>query len=447
MSEKIEAAARELLKRNYRTLCEAEVIDLLRKHFAPSASSTELDDPTGDYCGPWRQEYVEQLRELVERIEKMLTGSGTPDLFWPEGGWDGWLEDAQGVLVNPPPAPSAPAASETKDRLTKDDPEDWYECQTPKAPGARYVIWWSGAGIRLYPTGDIILWSQDYTNFRRLVPASTTATLREQLVEAKQFRDTMLANLNRDLNSDWSRGWDDASAQAADIVSWVKGLRSLWHESEAVITSLREQLAAAEKFKAWTHSYLDGKGVPHDPDPEGNAKHGCRISGRMQWVFEQLEQARRDLAESRAEWSCMARACGNWREWPKGAVSEDAPDYTHSDWQAAARAMIERDAAEATVTRLQAALAASEQRADELELAKVIIRSILSLDWLRKQCEAEWICLLNGDFGFDDKTIPLLSAVEAALNLVPDAWPERHTPPATEALAGLVPPAGEGTKS
>jgi hypothetical protein len=50
-----------------------------------------------------------------------------------------------------------------------------------------------------------------------------------------------------------------------------------------------QALDAALKFKAWVHAFLDGKGVPADPEPEENKKHGCRISGRMHWVFNNLK--------------------------------------------------------------------------------------------------------------------------------------------------------------
>lgn len=43
----------------------------------------------------------------------------------------------------------------------------------------------------------------------------------------------------------------------------------------------------AEEFKKYVHRKLDEFGVPHDPDPEHNAKHGCRIEGRLNWLFQQ----------------------------------------------------------------------------------------------------------------------------------------------------------------
>jgi hypothetical protein len=46
----------------------------------------------------------------------------------------------------------------------------------------------------------------------------------------------------------------------------------------------------------------------------------------------------------RAEWNVMARACGNWREWPSFVKSKEPPkDYTDDDWLASARAILERD--------------------------------------------------------------------------------------------------------
>lgn len=61
------------------------------------------------------------------------------------------------------------------------------------------------------------------------------------------------------------------------------------------LTHERERAERAEAFKTWVHNYLDGKGVPADPDPEGNAKHGCRISGRMNWAFAKLAAAEAEI--------------------------------------------------------------------------------------------------------------------------------------------------------
>lgn len=51
------------------------------------------------------------------------------------------------------------------------------------------------------------------------------------------------------------------------------------------------------------------------------------------------------------QWSIMARACGNWREFPGQAVT----DHDHPDWQAAARAILERDELARELERLRSA--------------------------------------------------------------------------------------------
>lgn len=66
-------------------------------------------------------------------------------------------------------------------------------------------------------------------------------------------------------------------------------------ECEKKLITTRQRLEAAEAFKTWVHSFLDGKGVPHDPDPEENARCGCRIGGRMRWLFAKLATAEAKL--------------------------------------------------------------------------------------------------------------------------------------------------------
>lgn len=41
-------------------------------------------------------------------------------------------------------------------------------------------------------------------------------------------------------------------------------------------------------FKAWVHNRLDELGVPADPDPENTARDGCRISGRIDWLWRKV---------------------------------------------------------------------------------------------------------------------------------------------------------------
>ncbi len=51
-------------------------------------------------------------------------------------------------------------------------------------------------------------------------------------------------------------------------------------------TDEHTELLALRKFKSFVHRRLDEYQVPSDPFPEENAKHGCRISGRLQWLNE-----------------------------------------------------------------------------------------------------------------------------------------------------------------
>ncbi len=56
---------------------------------------------------------------------------------------------------------------------------------------------------------------------------------------------------------------------------------------------LRAERDALAKFKNFVHARLDRGGVPSDPDPEGNKQHGCRIGGRLDWLFERLTESDR----------------------------------------------------------------------------------------------------------------------------------------------------------
>lgn len=55
-------------------------------------------------------------------------------------------------------------------------------------------------------------------------------------------------------------------------------------------------------------------------------------------VRDDRDTTREKLAVLTREWAVMARACGNWREWPV----KPSLDQSHLDWQVAARAILER---------------------------------------------------------------------------------------------------------
>lgn len=63
-------------------------------------------------------------------------------------------------------------------------------------------------------------------------------------------------------------------------------------DARAMLQTVTAELAAAstrvqqlEAFKRYVHERLDQAGVPADPQPEENAKHGCRIEGRLNYVL------------------------------------------------------------------------------------------------------------------------------------------------------------------
>lgn len=47
----------------------------------------------------------------------------------------------------------------------------------------------------------------------------------------------------------------------------------------------RAEIEKLRAFKRYVHERLDAAGVPADPEPEENAKHGCRVEGRLNFVI------------------------------------------------------------------------------------------------------------------------------------------------------------------
>jgi hypothetical protein len=75
----------------------------------------------------------------------------------------------------------------------------------------------------------------------------------------------------------------DCACMATKTPGWAKAGLTVGQIEK--IVAERDKLQA---FKNWIHDYLDAQGVPRDPDPEGNARHGCRIGGRMSWLVSRL---------------------------------------------------------------------------------------------------------------------------------------------------------------
>lgn len=84
-----------------------------------------------------------------------------------------------------------------------------------------------------------------------------------------------------------NRGWDECT----------KNVEQLLAENDR----LKADLEARQKFKDWVHGFLDGVGVPADPDPEHTKEHGCRISGRMRYLTDQIDRLRDALQDIRDE--------------------------------------------------------------------------------------------------------------------------------------------------
>lgn len=59
---------------------------------------------------------------------------------------------------------------------------------------------------------------------------------------------------------------------------------------DAIWRPWKSRAEKAEAFKTFVHAWLDAHGVPADPDPGHTAETGCRISGRLEWVFAELER-------------------------------------------------------------------------------------------------------------------------------------------------------------
>lgn len=51
------------------------------------------------------------------------------------------------------------------------------------------------------------------------------------------------------------------------------------------VLALVAEVEKLQAFKAYVHKRLDEAGVPPDPEPAENAKHGCRIEGRLNQVL------------------------------------------------------------------------------------------------------------------------------------------------------------------
>jgi hypothetical protein len=101
--------------------------------------------------------------------------------------------------------------------------------------------------------------------------------------EAMEWAETLIANPK-------DYGIEDGPAKPH--------LESMVRSTRAAMVRLEEAEKGREKaeaFKTWTHAYLDNKGVPITVEDEHLAA-GCRIGGRMDWVFLRFAAAEYQVA-------------------------------------------------------------------------------------------------------------------------------------------------------
>lgn len=121
--------------------------------------------------------------------------------------------------------------------------------------------------------------------------------LREQLSALQQENETQkkaLAKINDIRNSiigyqaiNWSAHIYPLVAALAE--AGIKGddyekCRGMAKTQIDRIKDLEQENEKLRKFKEYVHARLDQMGLPEDPEPENNAKHGCRIEGRLNLV-------------------------------------------------------------------------------------------------------------------------------------------------------------------
>lgn len=54
-------------------------------------------------------------------------------------------------------------------------------------------------------------------------------------------------------------------------------------KTEFALAEVIRERDKLQRFKDWTHAYLDRLGVPHHP-PGTHGAEGCRIGDRMDWM-------------------------------------------------------------------------------------------------------------------------------------------------------------------
>lgn len=131
-----------------------------------------------------------------------------------------------------------------------------------------------------------------------------------------------------------------ASMRAHPLIVHLKmAANTIKHQSE--------ELEKAQAFKTFVHKRLDEAGVPADPEPEENAKHGCRIEGRLNWLQSAVSVSPRTLDLARAQRDALAAEAGMLRD-RLGALVDLTSELYEVDHEGPSDELIEARAALAT---------------------------------------------------------------------------------------------------
>lgn len=129
-----------------------------------------------------------------------------------------------------------------------------------------------------------------------MVPDTSATMVAAQAAVRIGALERDLAEARRELEESrriWQEKRAELEAFSEQLVGQNGNLQRLVESAKAVGCVVRfdgherfvnQALAAAVAFKSFVHKRLDEAGVPADPEPEQNAKHGCRIEGRLNWL-------------------------------------------------------------------------------------------------------------------------------------------------------------------
>lgn len=197
------------------------------------------------------------------------------------------------------------------------------------------VWFWQGAGDRPESLSCPVVMSAE--KLRELLARNVAGLLASALKVADG--DVVVLSPQEQMSESAYRAVNESFAAMKDLrrVVWILSPNGPL-DVDLLTTEQRQQLLnelglpaavakATEKgeaFKRYVHQRLDAAGVPADPEPDANAKHGCRIEGRLNYVLDEgrhalhersrdieaLERVAAKLAESQAREAELRAAAG-----------------------------------------------------------------------------------------------------------------------------------------